>query len=110
MIRKALSADPNTLEMLFVENVRATDEMGQWLLDAREAFVSRKLGLRFTDAVVELVAREGFHRSYGARALQRTVEQRVVSALARFLLKDPQLTRATLHIVVEGDQLRVRAR
>ncbi len=43
VIRKALSADPNTLEMLFVENVRATDEMGQWLLDAREAFVSREV-------------------------------------------------------------------
>lgn len=40
-VRQALRADPNTLELLFVPSVRATDELGQWLLDCRDAFVSR---------------------------------------------------------------------
>jgi len=39
-IRQALRADPNTLEMLFVPGAAARDPIGQWLLDARDAFVS----------------------------------------------------------------------
>lgn len=39
-IRQALRADPNTLEMLFVPGAAACDPIGQWLLDARDAFVS----------------------------------------------------------------------
>lgn len=42
-IRQGLRADPNTLEMLFVPGARATDELGRWLLEEREAFVSREV-------------------------------------------------------------------
>ena len=42
-VRQALRADPNTLEMLFVSGARALDPIGQALLDAREAFVSREI-------------------------------------------------------------------
>jgi hypothetical protein len=40
VIRQGLAADPNTLEMLFVPSAEPTDEIGRWLLDEREAFVS----------------------------------------------------------------------
>jgi predicted nucleotidyltransferase len=39
-IRQALRADPNTLEMLFVPSARALDPIGEWILEARDAFVS----------------------------------------------------------------------
>jgi hypothetical protein len=39
-VRQALRADPNTLEMLFLPGVRALDPIGEWLLGARDAFVS----------------------------------------------------------------------
>jgi hypothetical protein len=39
-IRQALRADPNTLEMLFLPGARALDPIGDWLLEARDAFVS----------------------------------------------------------------------
>ncbi|HUH05422.1 MAG TPA: nucleotidyltransferase domain-containing protein [Kofleriaceae bacterium] len=39
-VRQALRADPNTLEMLFLPGARALDELGAWLLEARDAFVS----------------------------------------------------------------------
>jgi hypothetical protein len=39
-VRQALRADPNTLELLFVPSARAKDEMGEWLLAERDAFVS----------------------------------------------------------------------
>lgn len=42
-IKQALRADPNTLEALFVKNARATDEIGQWILDERDAFVSSEI-------------------------------------------------------------------
>ncbi len=42
-VRQALRADPNTLEMLFVDSARANDEMGEWLLAERDAFVSRDI-------------------------------------------------------------------
>lgn len=41
--RQAIGADPNTLEVLFVTTVEATDEIGQWILDSRDAFVSREI-------------------------------------------------------------------
>lgn len=42
-IRQALRADPNTLEMLWVPQRRMSDPIGQWLVDAREAFVSQAI-------------------------------------------------------------------
>jgi hypothetical protein len=42
-VRQALRADPNTLELFFVESARATDPMGEWLLGARDAFVSSEI-------------------------------------------------------------------
>lgn len=42
-IRQALRADPNTLEMLFVDTVTPTDPIGEWLLAARDSFVSSEI-------------------------------------------------------------------
>lgn len=42
-VELGLRADPNTLEMLFLPGADARDEMGQWLLEAREAFVSQAI-------------------------------------------------------------------
>jgi hypothetical protein len=41
MVEQALRADPNTLEMLFVLSAKPLDEMGLWILDSKEAFVSK---------------------------------------------------------------------
>ncbi|MGV3625443.1 MAG: DNA polymerase beta superfamily protein [Archangium sp.] len=43
LVQQALRADPNTLELLFVPSVKALDEIGEWILEAREAFVSKLL-------------------------------------------------------------------
>ncbi len=39
-VRQGLRADPNTLEALFLPSAKATDDIGTWLLEARDAFVS----------------------------------------------------------------------
>ncbi|MHB8874614.1 MAG: DNA polymerase beta superfamily protein [Myxococcaceae bacterium] len=41
LVQQGLRADPNTLELLFVPTVRANDELGEWILEARQAFVSK---------------------------------------------------------------------
>jgi hypothetical protein len=43
LVRQALRADPNTLELLFVETARPLDAIGQWLLESRDAFVSQQI-------------------------------------------------------------------
>ena len=45
--RQGLRADPNTLEALFVPGVEALDEVGEWLLEARDAFVSSEIHASF---------------------------------------------------------------
>jgi hypothetical protein len=42
-VRQALRADPNTLELLFVDSVRALDPMGEWIMKERDAFVSAEI-------------------------------------------------------------------
>src|SRR5262245_24425130 len=42
-IRQALRADPNTLEMLFLPSAKAIDPIGEWLIEARDAFVSMEI-------------------------------------------------------------------
>ncbi len=41
LVEQALRADPNTLELLFVPTARPLDPIGEWLLAARDAFVSK---------------------------------------------------------------------
>jgi hypothetical protein len=42
-VEQGLRADPNTLELLFLPGARALDPLGEWLLQGRDAFVSREL-------------------------------------------------------------------
>ena len=46
-VRQALRADPNTLEVLFATDVEIRDPIGQWLRDARDAFVSAEIYASF---------------------------------------------------------------
>jgi len=47
VVTNALRADPNTLELLFVSSVRASDGMGEWILAEREAFLSSRIHASF---------------------------------------------------------------
>lgn len=42
-VRQALRADPNTLEALFVSSIEVKDPIGEWILAARDAFVSTEI-------------------------------------------------------------------
>ena len=64
----------------------------------REGFVRAGLRLTWSESLVARLAQEGFDARYGARPLQRVLERRVVTSLARFLLGKPQLRSVEIHL------------
>ncbi len=57
-------------------------------VERREGLLRRGLSLRISPAVVDFVALAGFSPRYGARPLQRAVEQHVVASIARALFRE----------------------
>jgi ATP-dependent Clp protease ATP-binding subunit ClpC len=69
----------------------------------REGF--RKLGLRlqFDDSVVEHLLRIGFHPQFGARPLQRAIEESVGAKLAHFIVNHPNLRNTNVRIELRSE-------
>ncbi len=76
-------------------------------LARREGFLERGLRLDFSEQLVSFLAREGCHPKYGARPLQRTIEQQVVGPLSRHLLRHPDVKNCTLRIGFDGANLTI---
>jgi len=57
-------------------------------LAARPGLSERNTFVRFTDAVVERVVRDGYSAEYGARALKRHIDREIGGALARAISSD----------------------
>ena len=60
----------------------------------------RKIHITLTDAAKEQIVREGYDPTYGARPLKRTIQRRVLDALALRILEGE---------FVEGDTVTVDA-
>ena len=56
-------------------------------IERREGLLRRSIRLSFSPSVVDFIADVGFSPKYGARPLQRAVEQHVVAAVARALFE-----------------------
>ncbi len=68
--------------------VRKIAELELGYLGDREGLSARRLKLRWTPEVVDFLSRNGFDSRLGARPLQRCIEENVVTALSRFLLRN----------------------
>ncbi len=77
-------------------------------LNQREGIAKANIKLTFSEELVELVASVGFDPSLGARPLQRTIEQLVVSNLARFVVSD-QSKSTIVHVALEVGKVVVQA-
>jgi len=75
-------------------------------LNERAGMREQDLQLTFSDALVEHISTEGFDAQYGARHLQRTIEQTVVGELANELLDRPDLEGSTLLVDYADGNLR----
>ena len=67
-------------------------------LNQREGIVKRKLKLEFDDSVVKRISTIGFDERYGARPLQRAIEDFVVNPIANWLLENPKISNQILKI------------
>jgi ATP-dependent Clp protease ATP-binding subunit ClpC len=67
-------------------------------LKKREGFQKRGLSLDFTKNVVDHLSRTGFDERYGARPLQRALEQGLISPIANWLLEHPEVSNQHLRI------------
>lgn len=73
----------------------------------REGLRAFGLRLRWTDSVVEHLAAAGFDSLYGARPLQRILEEQLVVPLAKWLLQSPVRAGGEIKITVCDQELRL---
>jgi ATP-dependent Clp protease ATP-binding subunit ClpC len=73
------------------ETIRAITRKELGEIGRREGVERGGLRLRWSDRLVEWLARVGFDARYGARPLQRVIERQVVAPLAKYLLERPGL-------------------
>ena len=75
---------------------------------SREGLSARGLTLEWSDRLLAHVADAGFDPVYGARPLQRALEQSVIAPLARWLVKHPTVANQLLSLDLEAGELTVR--
>jgi ATP-dependent Clp protease ATP-binding subunit ClpB len=70
------------------------------LRDLMERLAARKVGLEITDAALDLLAKEGYDATYGARPLKRLIQRKLQDPIAMAILEGK---------FAEGDMVRVDA-
>ena len=70
----------------------------------------RKIHIALTDAAKEQIVREGYDPAYGARPLKRTIQRRVLDALAMRILEGDFVDGDTITVDALADGLRFEKR
>ncbi|MBK9489194.1 MAG: ATP-dependent Clp protease ATP-binding subunit [Haliscomenobacter sp.] len=71
-------------------------------LGRREGFTKKSIKLQFSERLIDYLVTIGFDERYGARPMQRAIEQGVIGPLALWLLENPDKTNHTLLVDYEG--------
>lgn len=71
-------------------------------LKKREGFLKRNLKIHFSERIIEHLSIIGFDERYGARPLQRAIEQALVNPIASWLLEHPNLHNRDIKIDYDG--------
>lgn len=71
-------------------------------LSKREGFTKKKIQLHFSERLLDYLVAIGFDERYGARPMQRAIEQGIIGPLALWLLENPDKSNHTLSIDYEG--------
>lgn len=69
----------------------------------REGFLKRGLKVVFTGNVLDYLSEIGFHEKYGARPLQRALEDAVLRPLATWMLRHPEVMNTVLEVDYKGE-------
>jgi ATP-dependent Clp protease ATP-binding subunit ClpC len=71
-------------------------------LAAREGLAAANIQITWSDQLIQSIAREGYDRRFGARPMQRVIENRVAVPLARWRVANPKKRDVRLHVDVDG--------
>jgi ATP-dependent Clp protease ATP-binding subunit ClpC len=85
-------------EALGPASMRSIAEKELHELAAREGLAENGLALQWPPELLELLAQVGFDARYGARKLQREIENRIVAPIAHWRLENPTARNRTLHL------------
>ena len=64
----------------------------------REGFEKNGIGLVFSERVLEYLAGIGFHEKYGARPLQRALEDHILKPIANWMLENPKVRNCKVEV------------
>ena len=67
-------------------------------LNQREGLEKRNIKLEYTQELVDQLIKVGFNEKYGARPLQRAVENQVIQPLAQWLLEKHDIQDGSIHL------------
>ena len=67
-------------------------------LKKREGLEKNKIQIEFSERVVEHISEIGFDEKYGARPLQRAIEQSLITPLSHWLLENRKMKNCTLEV------------
>ncbi len=96
-----------TFNSLGEDNIRLITLKELEDLKQREGFVKRNLQLTFGASLIDYLTSVGFDERYGARPLQRAIEQEVVAPFAHWLNKQPELNGVSLKLDYTDEQLTI---
>lgn len=89
--------DSNDLRKITLKELKA--------LTGREGFAKRELRLEFEDSLVDHLVNIGFDKRYGARPLQRAIEQTIVKPMSYWLLENSSRQKVRLKLSWQGKLL-----
>jgi ATP-dependent Clp protease ATP-binding subunit ClpC len=92
---------PLTRETIDAITVKELSEIAR-----REGLLEARRKLTWTEGVVRFLSEKGFDQRYGARPLQRTLDELVITPLSEILIGRPALQDAEIRIDVEEGRLR----
>ncbi len=72
-------------------------------LATREGLVAASIQITWSERLVSTLAREGYDHRFGARPLQRVIEQRLAVPVARWRVANPKAKDVTLHVDLDVD-------
>ena len=84
------------------EDIRKIAEKELAEIAEREGIKKRGIEISWSPALIDRLAEIGYHPKYGARNLQRTIEEKAAVPLARFLLENERLSNARLAVDTKG--------
>lgn len=87
-----------SFNQLDMEDMRTITQKELRQLAQREGFIKRRLQLTYDKRLVDHLVTTGTDRRYGARPLQRAIEQHVVKPISYWLLENPQTADVAVHL------------